>query len=366
MTTAADGGQPLTILTVITPARYSGAERMAVYLADGLQRRGHRVNFACKRNDRMLAALAERHIAARVLPISGKLNLAAPLVLALEARRVGADVIHTHLSTASLWGSAAGEIAGIPTVASAHALNIKHCFMLADLVTACSMGVRDHLVEQGMSRSLIRVLYNGLAPEQFDDVPARDDMRRRLELPLDAPVIGAVGHLSPRKGQSYLVEAIAILRRRWPNITCLLVGEGEDREPLQARARELGVGDCVRMLGYRSDAAAVMQAMDVVVLPSVAIEGLGVALIEAAFLGKPVVGSDAPGIREVLADGETGLLAPVGDARGLAEAIEQILATPDLAQRMGEAGRARAMALFTIDKMVLNAEAIYRELVDSR
>ncbi len=363
MATAADGGRPLTVLTVITPARYSGAERMAVYLADGLQRRGHRVVFACKRNDLLLAALAERDIEARVLPIAGKANLVAPLVLALAARRVGADLIHTHLSTAGLWGSVAGRLAGIPTLASVHALNAKTCFMLADLIATCSDGVRDHLAEQGVPESMIRVLYNGVYPERFEGLPGRDAMRDALDLWPDAPVIGAVAHLSPKKGQRHLVAATAILRERWPDLVCLLVGEGEDCEALTEQARELGVADAVRLLGYRDDAPAVMQAMDVVVLPSVAKEGLGVALIEAAFLGRPVVGSDAPGIREVLVDGETGLLAPVGDAMGLANAIAAILDDPERAEHMGELGRDRARRMFTVDRMAETAEGIYRELV---
>ena len=233
--TAADGGRPLTVLTVITPARYSGAERMAVYLADGLQQRGHRVVFATKRNDRLLAALRERGIEGRALPISGKFNMATPLILAWEAARIGADLIHAHLSTAAWLGAWAGRIVGIPTIASVHALNAKACFGLADMLAACSQGVREHLISQGVPASSIRVLYNGVYPEQFDALPDRAQMRTALDLPSDAPVIGEVAHLSPRKGQRYLVEATAILRARWPDLVCLLVGEGDDREALQRR-----------------------------------------------------------------------------------------------------------------------------------
>lgn len=362
--TATDGGRPLTILTVITPARYSGAERMAVYLADGLQRRGHRVVFATKHNDRLLAALHERAIEGRALPISGKFNMATPWLLAWEAARIGADLIHTHLSTAAWLGSWAGRIVGIPTLASVHALNARACFGLADMLAACSEGVRQHMIAQGVPGSTIRVLHNGVYPEQFDALPDRATMRAELGLPPDAPVIGEVAHLSSRKGQRYLVEATAILRERWPDLTCLLVGEGDEHDALVRRVRELGLEDAVRLTGYRHDAPAVMQAMDVVALPSVAIEGLGVALIEAAFLGKPVVGSDAPGIREAMIDGVTGLLAPPGDAEALAAAIGALLADPVLARQMGQAGRERARGMFTVERMAAGAEALYRELLD--
>lgn len=364
MTEAApNGDRTLTVLTVITPSRYSGAERMAVYLADRLQKRGHRVVFACKHNEQLFQALERRGLEARVLPISGKANLVAPLVLAWHAREIKADIIHTHLSSASLWGSMAGQITGVPVLAHVHALNMLTCFMLADALVACSKGVREYLLEQGADPERVHVLYNGLDPAQFEDLPSGEEMREELGIPQDVPVIGEVAHLSPKKGQRYLIEATAKLKERLPEIVCLLVGEGDDAEELRQHAARHGVADNVRLLGYRSDAPAVMRAMDVVVLPSVAKEGLGVVLIEAGFVKRPVVGSDAPGIREVIVDGETGFLAPVADAAGLADRIAMILADPELKRRMGEAGRARAHDLFTIDKMTERAENIYRTVL---
>ena len=358
-----DRERPLTILTVITPARYSGAERVAVYLADGLQRRGHRVVFACKHNEQLLEALARRDIEAHPLSISGKGNLMAPFLLAWFAESIGADVIHTHLSTASLWGAVAGKITGIPSLASVHALNIKTCFQFSDRLTACSEGVRQHLIGQGIPPERIEVLYNGLNPELFDDIPSRERVRQELDIPQAAPVVGEVAHLSPRKGQVYLLEAVALLLKRWPKLVCLLLGEGEDRDELQRQIERLGIGHAVRMMGYRADARRIIQAMDVVVLPSVAIEGFGMALIEGAFLGKPVVGSDAPGIREAVVDGATGLLAPPADAVALAEKLNTLLEDPDYAQQLGAAGRERAWKLFTLDQMATHAETIYWTLL---
>ncbi len=358
--------RPLTVLMVITPSRYSGAERVAVYLADGLQQRGHRVVFACKNIPELLQALEERGIEAHALPISGKGNLMAPFLLAWFADWIGADVIHTHLSTASLWGAVAGKIAKIPTMASVHALNIKTCFVYSDLLATCSEGVREHMTGQGVPGERIQVMYNGLHPGQFEDIPDQAQVRDELDLPHDIPVIGEVAHLSPRKGQSVLLDAVSLLVERWPGLTCLLVGEGEDRDALEQRVVGLGIEDNVRVMGYRSDARRIMQAMDVVVLPSVAIEGFGVALIEGAFLGKPVVGSDAPGIREALVDGRTGLLAPPGEPEPLAAAIDEILSKPQMAEQMGERGRKRAFEMFTLDHMVTRAEDLYRQLLRAK
>ncbi len=367
MVTETDGAahkdRPLTVLTVITPSRYSGAERIAVYLAHGLQRRGHRVVFACKNNRELLNALEARGVEAHALPISGKGNLVAPFLLAWFAEWVGADVIHTHLSTASLWGAVAGKLAGIPTIASVHALNAKTCYVYSDMLATCSEGVREHMMKQGIPGDRIEVMYNGLNPEQFEGLPPGDIVRDELGLPHDVPVIGEVAHLSPRKGHTHLLDALPILLRRWPNLVCLMVGEGEDREVLTEQVAQLGLEDHVRFMGYRPDARKIMKAMDVVVLPSVAIEGFGIVLIEAGFLGKPVVGSDSPGIREALVDGSTGLLAPPGDAEALAETIGTILQDPALATAMGLRGRERARRMFTLEHMVGRAEELYRQLL---
>lgn len=356
----------LTVLTVITPRRYSGAERMAVYLADGLQQRGHRVVFACKRNELLLRELAERDIEAHALPIAGKGNPFSPFLIAWLAEHIGADVIHTHLSTAGLWGSVAGRLIRTPVVTAVHALNSKTCFLLADLIATCSEGVREHLLAQGVAPEKVEVLYNGVYPEQFQDLPPAEQVRQELDIAPDALVIGVVGHLSRKKGQEHLLRATAILSERWPELVCLLVGEGVEREALTALAAELGLGQAARFLGYRHDAPSIMRAMDVVVLPSVAKEGLGVALVEAAFLGKPVVGSDAPGIREVLADGETGFLAPVGDGEGLAESIARLLEDPDRAREMGARGQERARRMFTVEAMARRAEELYRQVLAQR
>ncbi len=348
---------------VITPRRFSGAERMVVWQSQGLRDRGHDVLVVCKPNALLQAALAEANIPCRPLGIAGKGNLLAPLRLAAVAREFGADIIHTHLSTASLWGSFAGKLAHVPVVAEVHALNSKTCFVYADLIVTCSAGVRDHIVAQGVPAERVEVLYNGLPPQRFQDLKPVASLQAELGLQSGQPVIGVVAHLSEKKGHRHLIAALPDLRRRFPGLVCLLLGEGALRGELEAQADALGVSGAVRFLGFREDAVALMQLMDVVVLPSVAKEGLGVALIEAAFLGKPTVGSDCPGIDEVIVPEETGLLVPPGDSEALAAALIRLLGDAALRQRLGTAGRARADKLFTLAAMAQRAEEIYSQVL---
>jgi glycosyltransferase involved in cell wall biosynthesis len=351
---------------VITPRRFSGAERMVVWQSQGLRDRGHEVLVACKPNAPLEAALAEAGIPCQPLAISGKANLLAPFRLARLAREFHADIIHTHLSTASLWGSFAGKLAHLPVVAEVHALNSKTCFVYADQIVTCSAGVRDHLVAQGVAPERIEVLYNGLPPERFEGLRPPEELRAELGLLPGQPVIGVVAHLSEKKGHRHLIAALPELRRRFPGLVCLLLGEGSARDELAAQARQAGVADAVMFLGFREDAVAVMQLMDVVVLPSVAKEGLGLALVEAGFLGKATVGSDCPGIDEVIIHEQTGLLVPPGDSDAVGAAVGRLLGDAERRRRYGAAGRDRAGKLFTLSAMAGRAEGIYLQVLAAR
>ncbi len=358
--------RPLNILKVICPHRFSGAERMAVYLAEGLRQRGHRVAFAIKEQDVFLQELAERDLECLSTRVRGKVNLSSVWRVAAAARRIKADVIHTHLSTGGWWGSFAGRLLGIPVLAHVHALNTKTCFVYANMIAACSEGVKDHLVRQGVPADRVRVIYNGIDPNALSNLRPLPQVREELGLTDGQPVIGVAAHLTPKKGQRHVIEATALLRDRRPDLLCYLIGEGGQRAELEQLAADLGVADRVRFLGYRHDAFDLMQALDVVILPSVAKEGLGVCLIEAGALGKPVIGSDAPGINEVIEGQRTGLLVAPGDTQALAGAIEALVSDPDLRRRMGRAGQARVGQQFTLDRMVETTEQLYYELLDRK
>jgi glycosyltransferase involved in cell wall biosynthesis len=356
-------GRPLTILKLIAPQRYSGAERIAVYLAEGLKKRGHRVVFACRNQPEFVAELQRRDLECLSCRISGKLNLGSFRRVLEITRRVRPDIIHTHLSTGAMWGSVVGRLLGVPVLAHVHALNSKWFFLLADRMAACSEGVKRHLVSQGIAPERVEVVYNGIELSAFEHLRPVEEVRQELGLSPDHHTVGVTAHLSPKKGQRHIIEATALLAQRRPDLRCVLIGEGAQRAELEALARSLGIADRVLFLGYRSDAADLMQALDIVVLPSVAKEGLGLALVEGGALGKPVIGSDMPGIDEVIVNGENGLLVPPGDPAALADAIESLLADPDLCRRMGEAGRLRAHQMFTLDRMVEDTEKLYYSML---
>lgn len=354
---------PMTILQVISQRHLSGAERVCLMLSESLQRRGHRVVLLCKKDESMCAEAAQRGIETRTPGLSGKFNPLVALGILRIAREVGADVIHTHLSTASQWGGVAGRLGRIPVVSHVHAMNSHYFFQLADAMVACSEGVRQHIIGQGVSEKRIGTIYNGIESKRLECTGDATQVRAALGIDADTPAIACIAHLADKKGQADLVRAVSILQGKWPELHCFFVGTGENLDSLRRLAEELGVPKRAVLLGYRSDAVAIMNAMDCVLLPSLGKEGLPLVLLEAALLGKPAICSSIPGNNEVVLDNVTGLLFPPGDAAALADRIDRILADGELRRRMGNAAKERAQQEFTIEAMTERVERLYRRLL---
>src|SRR5204862_1426379 len=203
---------------------------------------------------------------------------------------------------------------------------------------AVSAQVRDDLLELGVGRpAQWHVVPVGIDLESLVErrVP-RDEARAALGLPQDGPIVGCVGRLVPIKDHEMLFQAAARLLRERPDVTFVLAGDGELREGLKARAREL-LGDRCVFLGWVQDLPTLYAAFDVVALTS-KLEGTPVSLIEAAAAGKPVVATRVGGVREVVRDGETGLLVSSADPVAVAMSLHTLLDDPEGARRMGEEG----------------------------
>jgi glycosyltransferase involved in cell wall biosynthesis len=351
----------MRIVQFITPSQIGGAEVHVLSLAARLLRRGHDVTVICPRGRDL-----ERELRARDLPLwaprtTGKFDPVTLIRLARRLRSWRADVLHTHLSTASLLGSLAARLAGVPAIATVHGLNSKTCFQCADRLIAVSQAVKQHLTAQGVSPDRIRVIYNGI------DLPAdvhtpQPDLRQRVA-PASAVVFGTVGRLGPEKGHRYLLEAAAQLSRRagLPPVHVLIVGQGREEAPLRALAQRLGIGDRVTFAGFQREVWPYLAIMEVFVLPSLK-EGLSLSALEAMALGKPVVASRVGGTPEVVEDGETGMLVPPSDASALAEALASLVRSPEAMERMGHAGRQRVAERFGAERMASEIEEVYREV----
>jgi len=200
----------------------------------------------------------------------------------------------------------------------------------------------------GLEPGRVRTIYNGVPDIAVEPLP-------RVTT---GPVIGAVGRLSPEKGFDVAIRAL----RDVPGATLVIVGGGGEQVRLVELANELGVADRLELMGWSDEPRRYLSGFDVFVLPSRQ-EGFPLAVVEAMLAGVPVVAADVGSVGEAVIDGETGLLAPAGDAQAFAERLRQLLSDRELARRLGSSGRDRARELFTAKAMALAFESLYREIL---
>jgi len=203
----------------------------------------------------------------------------------------------------------------------------------------------------------ISVIQNGIDISAFDAAP-----RATLDTADDEIVIGYLGSLEPRKGVLDLAQAWREVADAIPNATLVIAGSGSQEDEIRAA---LAGAPRVQMLGYRIDAASVVKAFDVLVLPSY-VEGAPNVVQEAMLAGKPVVATAVSGTPELVADGMTGLLVPPNSPARIAESIIALCRDRDLRERMGTTGRETALQKFGLDRMLDQYEAVLHRIARVR
>jgi glycosyltransferase involved in cell wall biosynthesis len=176
--------------------------------------------------------------------------------------------------------------------------------------------------------------------------------------------IGLVGRISPWKGQHIFLRAAALVRQSFPHarffiVGAALFGEAEYEREVRSLTESLGISNLVTFTGFRSDVQNMIADMDLIVHASTTGEPFGQVIIEGMAAGKPIVATDGGGVPEIVEDGKTGILVPMGDFQAMADAITRILADPALAADMGARGLERVRDHFTIEQKARKVEAVY-------
>ncbi len=377
--------RPLRILNVITRMIVGGAQE-TVLLACALV---DRERFSCEiLTGPQTGSESELHgeTRARGIPLHvepamlRELHaLQDPLALMRVARfirRGGYDIVHTHTAKAGVLGRIAARMAGVPVVvhtvhgwefqAAEHGRLSRLYLELERWLAAWSQALvvvadfdRREGLEAGVGRpgqyALIR---SGIEVEEFRDVTlTRAEARSRVGVPADAFVVGQVGRLTRQKAPLDLLGAFEPLARARAEARLVFLGDGPLRPALEAAARRVGLEERVHILGMRRDVPQVLRAFDVLALAS-RWEGLPRVLPQAMAAGLPIVATRVAGAPEAVADGENGWLVAPGDLDAFAKRLIQLAGDPDLARRMGEAGRARVDE-FSAARMALQLELLY-------
>jgi glycosyltransferase involved in cell wall biosynthesis len=285
------------------------------------------------------------------------------------------EVFHLHVGTGreNFGGARAARVAGVPAIVQtqhqpwlmrspAKQRSFFRGLQHVDRLIAVSQAQRETYERIGVPGGLFCTVPNGVGTRRA--TLDRTAARKALGLDPDQLVVVTIGRLAPMKGHRHLLDSTPGLLARFPRLAVLVIGEGHLHGELAEQAAVLGVGDCVRLLGHRPDARRLLDAADVFVLPSLH-EGMPLVAMEAMEAALPVVATRVIGSAEVIVHGETGLLAPAGDAPALGEALATLLADPALRARLGRAGRRRYLDHFTRPRMAARTRAVYAAVQES-
>jgi sugar transferase (PEP-CTERM/EpsH1 system associated) len=375
--------RPTKILYLITDLKFGGAQTVLLELLKRLDRQRFSPHVAClfggesplgKRIDALGVPLVDLG-----LKTWWRVDALWRLYRLLRSQRPA--ILHASLFHAVFSARIIGRLAGVPVVISwRQNVNIggkrrewvnRLTAPLDDCVIAVSEEVRQaEIREASVKPAKVQLIYNAIDPYNYATgdhlslASNRERLLQELDIPEQAFLVGTVGRLHPQKGFSQLLEAFAAVQSKIPRARLVIVGEGELRVKLMKRANDLGISAYATFAGHREDIPALLSALDVFVLPSLW-EGLPMALLEAMASGLPVVASAVGGIPEVVVEGETGLLVPAGDVKGLVEAL-CVLSDENLRRRMGQAGQARVCDLFSIQHLVSRIENLYTELLKEK
>jgi glycosyltransferase involved in cell wall biosynthesis len=308
-------------------------------------------------------------------------------------RRRPPDLVHNHMYRAEVVGTRAAIALADEGLARPYVIGHVHSSRVRseadralmrrltpqmDRLIAVSKAIVAKVEAEGRSGAPVELVYNGVDLEKYSETEACCTLPEEYGFPEGTPLVGVVARLEPEKGHATLLDAWPTVLAKVPDARLLIVGEGSQRELLEAQAEALELlgeqcsgdhcvgtrkarpGAKVLFTGLRDDVPNVTAALDVAVLPSYR-EAQGLAILEAAALRRPVVATAVGGVPEMIESGKTGLLVPPHDAEALGNSIALLLTDHPLADTLARAGHDFVVANFSIESMVSAVTRIYEE-----
>ena len=368
---------PLRVMFVITCMPVGGAETLLVELIRRMDRSRFSPELCCLKH---LGPLGET-LAGEVPVFSGLLahkydfRVLWWLTRLMRARRIDAVVTVGTGGDKMFWGRLAGWLGGVPVICSAlHSTGLpdhvepanRLLTPITDAFIAVAQPHGRHLAEhEGCPAEKVRVIPNGVDVQEFHPRWPSGQLRQELGIVEGTPVAGIVAALRPEKHHELFLRAAALVRRQVPTARFLVVGDGPQREKLEALARQSSLDDAVDFLGTRRDVAELLSLLDVLVLTS-HMEANPVSILEAMATEKPVVATRVGSVPETVLDGHTGYLTAPGDAQQIAARVVELFQNPQQAAAMGRAGREQVVAQWSSQRMVDGYQDLITEIYRSK
>jgi glycosyltransferase involved in cell wall biosynthesis len=357
-------------LHIDTARTWRGGQNQVLLTVNGLREIGHRAALVAHPDGELRRRAAE---GLELIPLAprAEMDLSAAWRLSRLVKRLRPEVVHAHDAHGVAMASLALSLGGAaqsPVLVASRRVDFhlrqnsfsrwKH--RQVDCFVCASEAIRQMLVADGVPAERTVTVHEGI---DIDHVRAARpvNVHEAFWLPHNAPVVGNVAALVPHKGQRHLIEAARLVVQRMPDVRFLILGEGELREMLERQVREYRLEKHVFLPGFRTDVLGCLKSFDLFAMSSVT-EGLGTTLLDAMACGKAIVATRTGGIPEVVDDGVTGKLVAPRDHAAMAQAILELLDDHAGRARMGDAGRARVEARFTVERMIAGTAAVYARL----
>lgn len=379
------------ILLLNTQMEAAGAQKAMLQLARGLQARGDYVIVATMYDKTGVIPHFEERYGLKIRNLGMKQSWGNPVTKLLRAcrgimlllalmQREHPDVLQTYSHYSNILGPILGFVAGIPVRVSSQRMSlpgapkwllkldrwVANSRMTIKMVAVSEKTRRFCIEREGIRADKTVTIPNGIDLKEFDglsDASSRKEIRKKLGVANNVPIVIIVARLHQQKGHKYLFESIPFVLKKAPTTHFILVGDGALRAHLEADVATRRLHKSVRFLGVRSDVPALLGASDCFVLPSLW-EGMPNCVLEAMAAKIPVIATDVDGTVEVLEDGITGLLVPPRDHQALRRCIVDILTDSALAQSLGRAGRHRVETTFSLERMIDGFSNLYDNLLN--
>jgi len=337
------------------------------------QRMGHRLYLLCPPGTRLGREAAALGIRVFSRKIRQPWDLWSIRKIKHLVRELGVEVLHTHSSVDSWAGGLAGRWAKVPVLVRTRHISVRvrrpwlnRIYYLPDAIITTGEHIRRELLQtHKILAERIVSIPTGADVGRFHPGPPDLELKKRMGLPIDSPVITLVAVLRAQKRHELVIAAAAEVIKVFPQARFIFVGEGPGRNRVEQEIKNAQLESHILMTGYREDIPAILSFTDLGIISSVA-EGIPQFLFQIMAMGKPVIATEVGGIPEIVTSGVTGVLIPPEDPAALAKALVQVLGDPGSARRLGEEGRRLVEKEYTVEKMAEKVYRVYQQVYERK
>ncbi len=363
-----------TILHTEASKGWGGQEIRIITEAEGLIRRGHRIIIAAPPDARIIKQAKARNIEAVPL-LMEKFSVISPIKKLIDIiNKYEIDIVNAHSSRDSWLASIAARLSSqkpviirtrhLSTPISNNLLSRIVYNHLPHKIITTGESIKNNMVEKNSFNSdKIVSIPTGIDLETFKIKKTGSNIRKTLNIPARVPLIGMVSVLRSWKGHIYLLEAIPDVVKKFSNARFIIVGDGPYRDVIEGKIKEMGIGKYIIMTGHREDIPEMLSAIDFLVFPSYANEGVPQTVLQAFACNKTVIASNVGSISEVVLNNKTGVLIPPRNSSILAERIIELLKDKDKRKKMASAGKKLVESKYSLEAMLNKIEKLYDELM---